>query len=364
MAKDFKKLCEEHVQRRGGRIKAPDPDVQPLSYWTYADMKREYELSVEIFRGKGYSDEECGNTAERCITMDIHWRNFDGYLTERIMARTINLIYMIEHGLFVNTKSNKRVYDRLVKRFREKPAKGFKLSESEKAELERDIDIVFEKFDSAPVEESKTDLPFSTNALNGIEFVDLGIYNKVFKELYTEKDPAPDFRIQKMRELLSPSAFELITEYDFGKLDIELYEQYVLKPLELKMTEPLRRFLELYDGTVFAYQTHAFGIDYKYSHDNFRGFRIEAIDYIAVGNDGKYYINTMRYHYAGDWGPFVGSNGKIYGFAMGCLYPTADSMEELLEEHARKKAPEEAFVARRIELDNKYLIPEVRVSSM
>lgn len=365
--RNFDAIYQKKVKKGNGFLKTiPNPDLYPLSNWTYSDMKREYELSVELFKEMGYSDEECLSTAYRCVTMSIHHHHFARTLTEMLMARTIDTVYRIKHHLYRNTKWYKDVYiDRLVKEYHDAPAKGFVLSAKEKANFEHDIDFVINHIDAFPVDERIPQSWVEKNEpLVGIEFTNLELGRNLMNEICKHIDPDPKMRLQKMREALSPAAFALITEYNFGKTDADLFEQYVLRPLGFKMTEQLRRFLELYDGTVFAYQTHSFGIDYKYSCDNFDGYMVNAEDYIAVGTDGKYYINTMHELCAGDFGPFIGCDGKIYGYVMGCLCPMADSMEALLEEHAHKRALEEAFVARRRELDNKYLIPEVRVSSM
>lgn len=365
LTRNFNAIYHRHVTKGFGFIKFPDPDEHPLSHWTYSDMKREYELSVELFKEKGYSDEECCDTAYRCVTMSaFHSRKT---LTEQVMARTVDAVYRIEHGLLRNTKWYKDVYiDQLVKEYHKTPAKGFTQPEQDKAEFERDIDYIIRQLEVLPFEGPVSQSRYDTaKAVKNIEYKGLNLNYSTFEKMYTEKDPDPEPRKQKLRELLSPAAYELITEYDFGKLNIEMYEHYVLEPLELQMTEPLRRFLELYDRTVFAYHTHRFNsIDCKYSCQNYDGHYVDAVDYAAIGKDGKYYIRAMHIHYAGDCIIYVGSDGKIYeDFACG-LFPIADSMKEFLEQHAYQKALADVFLARRIELDNKYLIPEIRVSSM
>lgn len=365
LTRDFNAIYHRHVKKGFGNIKFPDPDEQPLSHWTYSDMKREYKLSVELFKEKGYSDEECCSTAYRCISMNaFHSRKT---LTEQVMARTVEAVYRIENGLSTNTKWYKDVYiDRFVNEYRNSPVKGFTQPEQDKAEFERDIDFVISKIEALPIEEPISRSRYdSAKAVHDIEYKGLDLNYSAFEKFRTYKDPAPVLRIQKLRELLSPAAFALITEYDFGKTDIELFEQYILTPLGLQITEPLRRFLELYDGTVFAYHTHRFNeIDCKYSHQNFDGFSVEAYDYAAIGKDGKYYIRAMHIHYAGDCSIYVGSDGKIYEEYADVLLPIADSMEEFLEQHAYQKVLADDFLARRVELDNRYLIPEIRVSSM
>lgn len=364
LTRNFDAIYNRHVEKGFGFIKLPNPDEQPLSHWTYSDMKREYKLSVERFKARGYSDEECCSTAYRCTSMNTF--HSCSRLTEQVMARTVEAVYRIENGLFRNTEWYKDVYiDIFVKEYREAPAKGFTQPEQDKAEFERDIDFVISKIEALPVEERISQSRYDTaKAIRNLKYRGLNLDEESYEKM-RKKDTESELRLQQMRELLSPAAFELITEYDFSKTDIELFEQYILTPLGLQMTEPLKRFLELYDGTVFAYHTHRVNeIDRKYSRQNFDGFSVTAYDYVAIGKDGKYYIVAMNIHYAGDCTIYVGSDGKIYKEYANVLLSIADSMEEFLEQHAHIKALADDFLARRIELDNKYLIPEIRASSM
>ena len=72
----------------------------------------------------------------------------------------------------------------------------------------------------------------------------------------------------------------------------------------------------------------------------------------------------MDYHYAGDWGPHICEDGKIYNYISGTLELAANSIEEFLEMEAREYLKSKLLLERRRELENKYLIPEIRTASM
>ena len=60
----------------------------------------------------------------------------------------------------------------------------------------------------------------------------------------------------------------------------------------------------------------------------------EDEDSFEVKDKDKYHFSCMDYRYAGDWGPFIDEDGRIYGFSMGCITIAADSIEEFLEYEA------------------------------
>lgn len=97
---------------------------------------------------------------------------------------------------------------------------------------------------------------------------------------------------------------------------------------------------------VIEFQERYGGINYKIGHEFYEGFSMDLFNYSLPENqyrfrgykkiDGKYFFNCMDYHYAGDLGPYIDEDGKIYDFGMGKLFIRADSIEEFLEDEGIK----------------------------
>lgn len=102
---------------------------------------------------------------------------------------------------------------------------------------------------------------------------------------------------------------------------------------------------------VIDFQVRFGGIFYRMGESFRDGFKMGVIgsydkeNYIRhcetreiEDNDGvvktRYYYECMDYDYAGDWGPHIDQDGKIFGFAMGFLFPKAETIEEYLEDEA------------------------------
>lgn len=97
---------------------------------------------------------------------------------------------------------------------------------------------------------------------------------------------------------------------------------------------------------VIDFQEQFGGIWYRIGKEFYEGFRMDILYYDEIEKkyklnsyktiNDKYYFNCMNYHYAGDFGPFIDEDGKIYGFGMGKFLICADNIEEFLEDEAIK----------------------------
>ncbi|MGL4760556.1 MAG: hypothetical protein ACRCWG_03775 [Sarcina sp.] len=92
---------------------------------------------------------------------------------------------------------------------------------------------------------------------------------------------------------------------------------------------------------VIEFQLDFAGLAYRIGEDFDMGFNMKIIGENHKGKksisgiwekDEKYYFECMEYPYAGDWGNFINQDGKIFGFAMGNIFPIADNIEEYLED--------------------------------
>lgn len=362
MAKNFEAMYKEHVERyleyqkNGGyRIKIPDFTTEKMSCWTYADMKREFTEAMNFFANNGFADEAV-SLAERCIRLQS-FRDNAISITENAMLFTIFLGEAYKANDLRSTHKWKSFFDERIDMWKNAPKHGLVLSPEEQAELDRDIEHIREMIrvdnSEAPPDEK---IRFDPDDELGFD----SACRNVLKRNCTEESA------KIMRQRLSAEAYAMMTEYEREQTftDPDDYEKKVLLPKGLRMTDKLREFIEIYDMRVFAWQsTWNFEMDVPFSRKNYDGFSISFGGNICL-NDGKYYISTMDYHYAGDWGPHIDEDGKIYYYISGTLELAANSIEEFLESQAREYLKSKLLLERRRELENKYLIPEIRTASM
>lgn len=364
MAKNFEAMYKEHFERSqeylnhgGYRIAIPDFTTEKVSQWTYADMKWEFAESIKLFSENGFSDEAV-SMAERCVRLsrfnDIS-QTFT--MTENAMLFTVFLSEAYKANDLLSVHKWKEFFGKRIDMWRSAPKHGLVLSPEEQAELDRDIENVREMIrmdnSEAPLDEK---IGFYPEDEPG--------FDDACRSVLKQNSTAESTKI--MRQRLSAEAYEMMTEYERERTftDPDDFEKKVLLPKGLRMTEKLREFIEIYDGRVFAWgSTDFFEMDVPFSHHNFSGFSISFGGNICL-NRGKYYISTMDYHYAGDWGPHIDEDGKIYEYICGSLELMANSIEEFLESQSRERLKSKLLLTRRRELENKYLIPAIRTASM
>lgn len=358
MAKDFEAMYKEHFERfRSAHcIEIPDFTTEKMSYWTYADMKHEFTESMKFFANNGFADEAV-SLAESCIRLSTFQDNALS-MTENAMLFMIFLDEAYKANDLRSVHNWKSFFDKQIDVWKSAPKHGLVLSPEEQAELDRDIEHIRETIcndnSEAPPDEK---IWFDPDDILGRDEA----CRDVLKRNCTEEST------KIMQQRLSAEAYAMMTEYERKQTftDPDDYEKKVLLPKGLRMTDKLREFIEIYDKRVFAWQStqYHFQMDVPFSRSNYDGFSISFGWNICL-NDGKYYISTMNYHYAGDWGPHICEDGKIYYYISGTLEFAANSIEEFLEYQAREYHKSMLLLERRRELENKYLIPEIRTASM
>ncbi|MBK1813604.1 hypothetical protein JHL18_23590 [Clostridium sp. YIM B02505] len=95
---------------------------------------------------------------------------------------------------------------------------------------------------------------------------------------------------------------------------------------------------------VISFQEQFGGIWYKIGEKFYRGFRMDMFSFnefkdkyellYFTKEGGKYFFQCMDYHYAGDIGPCIDEDGKVYYFGMGQFFISADTIEEFLDDEA------------------------------
>jgi hypothetical protein len=138
------------------------------------------------------------------------------------------------------------------------------------------------------------------------------------------------------KELLSETAYEMLQA---GKRLNTINEMEQIKKVfndeGLPIFEKVVEFQALYGG-----------ISYKIGESFYYGFSMDLFCYDAykckyklrffTKENGKYFFQCMDYHYAGDIGPCIDEDGRIYDFSMGRFLLRANSIEEFLDDEAIK----------------------------
>lgn len=362
MAKNFRKIyIEEPGLRELRLLRIPDIMTEKVSHWTYSDMKREFQKSMVFFTMSDF-EAECAYLAYETVELSLFGENRERVyaMTENIMALTI-LINTALGVSYIHSYLTDN-YERFISEYRSCPTHGLILSPEEQSELDRDIESALEKlrgYNSEPVE------PFEPDFESAREISRDGMGYKWYEENFVYINPPADSDT-RMKARLSDTAYRMMTEFERSEIaSPDEYEKNFLLPHGLKMTDKLRDFFEIYSGRIFAWRKRRFfAMDYPSSQTSLWGYSIGCGGRILTSGDGTYYIEAMREHTTQDYGLHIGSNGKVYGCTMGCLYFEFDSMEEFIESEARDYRKDKLLLARRRKLENKYLIPEIRTASM
>lgn len=350
------------------------PNSSTLSYWTYADMKREFEKSMSLFSENGFADESA-ELAHRCVKLALYREDREqcgkiAEMTENIMADTLCILNAKTGN--TETLGKLKESDKYHKSYEEhiaaykKAAHGAALSRGEQEELLRDIDRALEILRGCDIPKKNDNEEIE---LEGCKSFNMNYDGKARERMRSAAPPADADK--RIRERLSDRAYALLTEYKRGDkiTSIDFLENEYLKPNGLELTDELREFVELYDGRDYAWRAPMFFIDFPMSMSWFKGYSIE-LELTWTGSvwRGDYYIPTMSENIAPYTGPSVGSDGLLHFWSNGYWYDYPDvnpiTPEEFFEREARERFKDELLIKRRCELENKYLIPEIRTASM
>ena len=388
MSKLWNKIKDTASMREEWRLTVPDHTTEKLSCWTYADMKREFARSMEFFAENGFSDEQV-SLAYNCVCLKLYFtdeqislapdrvclkpyfldnRKSVEAMTENVMANTIRVIEAFKAGSEQTEAPSRQEYEEQISAYRSAETHGLMLSPEEQPELDRDIENALEliqsleypKHDEEDDDDDGIEIPFDRfDTPFGIH------YDKVIKA------PPPADSDSRLREKLSDRAYEMLTEYEReGEIvDIDFLENGFLKPNGLELTDELREFVELYAGREYVWHYPSFFMDYPLSLCSYRGYSVDLFISWSCHYRGKdYIIPAMSEFIPAYTGPEVGSDGKIHFWGAGYCknYPPFSplSPEEFFEREARQRYRDQLVTDRRRELENKYLIPEIRTASM
>lgn len=385
MSKLWNIIGDTAYMREERRLPVPDHTTEKLSCWTYADMKREFVRSMEFFAENGFSD-ECVSLAYICVCLKLYFTDEQISLTptrvclkpysldnkksveamtENVMANTIRVIEAFKVGREQTEAPSRQEYEEQISVYRSAETHGLALSPEEQPELDRDIEKALELIksleypnrDEEDDDDDGIEIPFDRHF--GIH------YDKVIKA------PPPADSDARLRAKLSDRAYEMLTEYEREDeiVDMDFLENGFLKPNDLELTDELREFVELYAGREYVWHYPSFFMDYPLSLCSYRGYSVDLfISWSCHCRGELYIIPAMSEFIPAYTGPEVGSDGKIHFWGAGYCknYPEFSplSPEEFFEREARQRYRDQLVTDRRRELENKYLIPEIRTASM
>lgn len=258
---------------------------------------------------------------------------------------------------------SRREYEEQISAYRNAETHGLVLSPEEQAELDCDIETALEMIQNLEYpkqdEDDEDGIEINFDKYFGIH------YDKVIKA------PPPADSDNRMRAKLSNRAFEMLTEYEREDeiVDIDFLENEFLKPNDLELTDELREFAELYAGREYAWHYPSFFMDYPLSLMSYKGYSVDLfVSWSCHSRGVNYFIPAMSEFIPAYTGPEVGSDGKIHFYGVGYYkkYPEFSplSPEEFFEKEASERYKDQLLIERRRELENKYLIPEIRTASM
>lgn len=365
MSKLWDKIGKTAYIRKEHSLPLPDHRTQRLSSWTYADMKCEFNLSMKYFTEKGFS-ENCVFLAYKCVKLTRYFCNDRmsvEAMTENVMANTISVL----KALMANDKKqapSRRDYEEQIAAYRSAETHGLILSPEEQTELDKDIETAFKLI--RRLEYTK---PYDDDEEDGITLD----FDKHFTIDYGKivKSPPPADSDKRLRERLSDRAYEMLTEYEREEeiVDLDFVENEFLKPNGYMLTDKLREFVELYAGREYIWHYPSFLMDYPFSRNSYRGYSVDLyISWACKGKGSGYVIPAMSEFVPPYTGPEVASDGNIhfYGEEYWENYPEVLPLtpEEFFEREARERYCTELLTERRRELENKYLVPEIRTASI
>lgn len=139
----------------------------------------------------------------------------------------------------------------------------------------------------------------------------------------------PTYGEELVKSELSQGAYELITEWQrdiyFNKKFLKDYFQLKNMPIYEKVID----FFCVYGGRTFYYES---SLLFNNAIQINQGYAIQSLPVRVEKKNGNLYYSCMDYHCAGDWGPHIDQDGRIYSFGMGEYYKQADNMAEFMEQ--------------------------------
>lgn len=364
MSKLWNEIGDTAYYQEERRLPVPDYTTEKLSCWTYTDMKREFAKSMEFFSENGFFEERI-SLAYQCVCLALCFpdkgKTDAAAMTENVMANTIRVLEAFKEGNDKSYAPSRREYEEQISAYRSAEAHGLTLSVEEQAGLDCDIKAALEMIQSCEYPKPKSDEDDFSRSCKPI--------NMHFKSVILSPPPADSDK--RLRERLSDRAYEMLTEYEREKeiIDIDFLENEYLKPNGLELTDELREFAELYAGREYVWHAPMFFMDYPLSLSWYKGYSVDLyLTWTGTIIDGNYYIPAMSEFVPPYTGPEVGGDGKIHYYSEEYWknYPELSpiSPEEFFEREARERFKDQLLLKRRRELENKYLIPEIRTASM
>ncbi len=335
----------------------PDPDRTALTFWKYSDIKR---LVAELMAGMkdmGFTYRESAEFVYHTLQLSI-WNDTRGaQFTENLLTYNAIMRFLIQEKCHIDGILRDK-FKAMLYEWTKHHYKGFRLSVEDETELESDIAKNLERLERV----GETVLPDNMMVIH--DFLTDASPTKWCPSLShatLRRDFTPPGYLEQIQDSLSEEAFLLITRFERDYYNPNRYKFY-LEANGMKMTPEVQRYFDLYDGRAFIYRDASFYINHHCGLNRIKGY-CTSNDIGAIVMNNYYLLILSKLTTPGE-GLFIDMYGRIHEYANGFLRYASDTFEEYVELYARKQKRSWFMINKRMEIEEKYFVPEIRLLSM
>ena len=335
----------------------PDPDVTPLTSWHYGDIKSLVDELMENMNEIGFKFRESAEFVYHTLQLSI-WNDKRGaQFTENLMSFTAIMRFLISKKCYLDGIIRDK-YKALIDEWTRDHYKGYHLTVEDEKELEGDIAQTLEKLERI----GETIIPDNMMVIHDfLTDASPKMWNRSLGHADLTRDFSPPSNLEAIQSALSEEAFLLITRFDRDYYNPNRYKFY-LEANGMRITPEVQRYFDLYDGRAFIYRDASFYINHHCGLNRIKGFTTSN-DVGAIVMNNYYLLILSKLTTPGE-GLFIDMYGRIHEYANGFLRFASNTFEEYLELYARKHKRSWYMISKRMEIEEKYFTPEIRLLGM
>ena len=335
----------------------PDPDRTALTSWRYGDIKRLVKELMEKMNEIGFKFRESAEFVYHTLQLSI-WSDTRGaQFTENLLSMTAIMCFLIDKKCYLDGVIRDK-YKALLDEWTRDHYRGYRLTVDDETELESDIANILGKLERI----GETVIPDNMMVIHDfLTDASPKVWNKSLGHTSLKRDVTPQGCLETIENALSEDAFLLITRFDRDYYNPNRYKFY-LEANGMRITPEVQRYFDLYDGRAFIYRDASFYINHHCGLNRIKGFTTSNdVGAIVMNN---YYLLILSKLTAPGEGLFIDMYGRIHEYANGFLRFASNTFEEYIELYARKHKRAWYMINKRMEIEEKYFVPEIRLLSM
>ena len=335
----------------------PDPDRTALTSWKYGDIKRLVSELMETMNDIGFKFRESAEFVYHTLQLSI-WSDTRGaQFTENLLSMTAIMRFLIEKKCYLDGVIRDK-YKALLDEWTRDHYRGYRLTVEDETELESDIAKTLEKLARI----GETVIPDNMMVIHDfLTDASPKTWNRSLGHTALKRDINPPGCLEAIENALSEDAFLLITRFERDYYNPNRYKFY-LEANGMRMTPEVQRYFDLYDGRAFIYRDASFYINHHCGLNRIKGFTTSN-DVGAIVMNNYYLLILSKLSTPGE-GLFIDMYGRIHEYANGFLRFASNTFEEYIELYARKHKRAWYMINKRMEIEEKYFVPEIRLLSM